>query len=178
MTSVVVPTQTAELGRPWLTATVGAAAVAGTIPVVAGGPGTWLRVLVAILTVIGFRFAALHRWTLEIPVAAALMSVFTVPDTAFVDRAVVALPTAIAVVVAIECAVVTRRLDTAAPVSSTVHDPPAIVALVAASAIAGAIVVVVAQLDTFGVRALAAGGTIALAVIALIVRGHETSDSD
>jgi hypothetical protein len=176
MTSVVVPSQTAEFGRRWLMATLGAAVVAGMIPVIAGGPGTWLRVVMAIVTIVGFRFAALHRWTLDIPVVLALMSVFTVPDTAWIDRAVVALPTAIAVLVAIECAVVTRRLDTAAPVSSTVHDPPAVAALVAASVIAGAIVVAFAQLDTFEVRALAAGGTIALAVVALIVRGRVEDD--
>ena len=172
MTPVVVPTQTAELGRRWLTATVGAAVVAATIPVVAGGPGTWLRVVMAVVTIAGFTSAALHRWTLEIPVVLALLSVLTIPDTALVDRAVVALPTAIAVLVAIECAVVTRRLDTAAPVSSSVHDPPAVMALVAASVIAGAIVVAFAQLDTFELRALAAGGTVALTVVALIVRGR------
>jgi hypothetical protein len=172
MTPIVVPTQTAELGRRWLRATVGVAVVAATIPVVAGGPGTWLRVVIAVVTVAGFMFAAVHRWTLEIPVVLALLSVLIVPDSALVDRAVVALPTAIAVLVAIECAVVTRRLNTAAPVSSSVHDPPAVLALVAASAIAGAIVVAFGQLDTFELRALAAGGTVALTVVALIVRGR------
>ena len=125
MTPVVVPDPDgASSARRWLIATVAAAVVAATIPVVAGGPGTWLRVVMAVVTIVGFTLAALHRWTLEIPVVLALLSVLTVPDTASVDRAIVALPTAIAVLVAIECAVVTRRLDTAAPVSSTVHDPP------------------------------------------------------
>jgi hypothetical protein len=123
MTSVV-PTQTAELGRRWLTATVGAAAVAATIPVVAGGPGMWLHIAMAIITIVGFTLAALHRRTFEIPVIVALLSVMTVGDTATIDRAVVALPTAIAVLVAIECAVITRRLDSAAPVSSTGHAQP------------------------------------------------------
>jgi hypothetical protein len=171
MTSVV-PTQTAELGRRWLTATVGAAAVAATLPVVAGGPGLWLHIAMAVITIVGFALAALHRWTFEIPVIVALLSVMTVGDTATIDRAVVALPTAIAVLVAIECAVITRRLDSAAPVSSTGHDPAAVAAVVAGSLVAGGIVILVAQLDALGLRALAVGGTIALTVLALIVRGR------
>ena len=172
MRSVVVPTQTAELRRRWLTATVAAAGVAATLPIVAGGPGVWMRVVMAIVTIGGFTLAALHRSTLEVPVVLALMSVLLVADTALVDRAIVALPTAIAVLVAIECAVITRRLETAAPVSSTGHDPAAVAALVATSAIAGAIVAGLAQLDTVGLRALAAGGTVALAVVAFTVRGR------
>lgn len=178
MTSVVVPAQTCELQRRWLTATVAAAVVAATIPVVAGGPGVWLRLVMASVTVAGFTFAARHRWMLEVPVFVALLSVLLVADTARVDRAIVALPTAIAVLVAIECAVITGRLETAAPVSSTGHDPAAVVATVAASPIAGAIVVGFAQLDTFGLRALAAGGTVALALVALTVRGQVDSESD
>ena len=153
MTSVVVPAQTGELARRWLIATVAAAVVAATIPVVAGGPGAWLRVVMGVVTIVGFTLAARHRWTLEFPVVIALLSVMTVADTARVDRAIVAFPTAIAVLVAIECTVVTRRLDTAAPVSSTAHDPAVVVAIVAAAAIAGAIVAGLAQLDTFGWRA-------------------------
>jgi hypothetical protein len=168
----VVPTQTVELGRRWLTATVGAAAVAATLPVVAGGPGLWLHIAMAVITIVGFALAALHRWTFEIPVIVALLSVMTVGDTATIDRAVVALPTAIAVLVAIECAVITRRLDSAAPVSSTGHDPAAVAAVVVASVVAGGIVILVAQLDALGLRALAVGGTIALTVLALIVRGR------
>jgi hypothetical protein len=173
MKSLVVPAQTGELWRRWLTATVAAAVVAATIPVVAGGPAVWLRLVLAIVTIGGFTSAALHRWTLEVPVVVALVSVLLVADTARVDRAIVALPTAIAVLVAIECAVITRRLETVAPVSATGHDPAAVVAVVAASAIAGAIVAGLAQLDTFGLRALAAGGTVALAVVAFTVRGRE-----
>src|SRR5687768_2803176 len=101
MTSVVVPAQTGELARRWLIATVAAAVVAATIPVVAGGPGLWLRLVLAIVTIAGFTSAALHRWTLEVPVGVAILSVLLVADTARVDRAVVALPTAIAVLVAI-----------------------------------------------------------------------------
>ena len=100
----------------------------------------------------------------------------TVPDTAPIDRAIVALPTSIAVLVAIECAVVTRRLDTAAPVSSNSHDPAVIVATVATAAIAGGIVAGLAQLDRFGWRAPAAGATVALAVLALTVRGWTGAD--
>ena len=173
MKSLAVPAQTGELRRRWLTATVAAAVVAATIPVVAGGPGVWMRSGMAIVTIAGFTLAALHRWTFEVPVVVALLSVLLVADTARVDRAIVALPTAIAVLVAIECAVVTRRLETAAPVSSNGYDPAAVAALVGASAIAGAIVAALAQLDTFGLRALAAGGTVALAVVALTVRGRE-----
>ncbi len=171
MTSAV-PTQTAALGRRWLRATVGAAVVASAIPIVAGGPGVWLHIPMAIVTIVGFTLAALHRWTFEVPVIVALLSVMTVPDTATIDRAVVALPTAIAVLVAIECAVIARRLDSAAPVSSTGQDPAAVAAIVVASAVAGAIVILFAQLDALGLRALAAGGTIALAVVALVVRGR------
>jgi hypothetical protein len=176
--SLAVPAQTGELWRRWLTATVAAAVVAATIPVVAGGPGVWLRLVMASVTIVGFTLAALHRWSLELPVVVALLSVMLVADTAQVDRAIVALPTAIAVLVAIECAVITRRLETAAPVSSTGHDPAAVAAIVAASASAGAIVAGLAQLDTFGLRALAAGGTIALAVVAFAVRGREVTGSD
>jgi hypothetical protein len=172
MTSVV-PTQTAELGRRWLTATVGAAVVAAAIPVFAGGPGLWLHLAMAIVTIAGFSLAALHRWTLEIPVLVALLSVMTVGDTATIDRAVLALPTAIAVLVAIECAVITRRLDSAAPVSSTGQDPAAVAAIVVASVVAGGLVILFAQLDALGLRALAAGGTIALTVVALLVRGRD-----
>ena len=177
MTSVV-PTQTAELGRRWLTATVGAAVVAALIPIVAGGPGVWLHFPMAIVTIVGFTLAALHRWTFEVPVIVALLSVMTVPDTATIDRAVVALPTAIAVLVAIECAVIARRLDSAAPVSSTGQDPAAVAAIVVASVVAGGIVVLFAQLDALGLRALAAGGTIALTVVALLVRGRDEPRSD
>jgi len=176
MRSRVVPAQTGELWRRWLTATVAAAVVAATIPVVAGGPGVWLRLVMATVTIVGFTLAALHRWTLEVPVVVALLSVMVVADTAQIDRAIVALPTAVAVLVAIECAVITRRLATAAPVSATGHDPAAIAAIVAASVIGGAIVAGLAQLDTFGLRALAAGGTIALAVLAFTVRGRDASD--
>jgi hypothetical protein len=172
MTSIVVPAQTGELGRRWLTATVAAAVVAATIPVVAGGPGVWLRMIMAVVTIAGFTLAALHRQTLEIPVVVALLSVLTVADTARVDRAIVAFPTAIAVLVAIECTVVTRRLDTAAPVSSTGHDAATVAGIVVAATIAGSIVAGLAQLDTFGLRALAAGATVALAVVALVIRGR------
>jgi hypothetical protein len=171
MTSVVVPAQTGELGRRWLTATVAAAGVAAAIPIVAGGPGTLLRVAMAVVTIAGFTLAARHRRTLEVPVVVALLSVLTVADTARVDRAVVALPTAIAVLLAIECAVVTRRLDTAAPVAATGHDVRAVATTVAASALAGAAVAGLAQLATFGWRAMAAGATVALAAVALAVRG-------
>jgi hypothetical protein len=175
----VVPTQTAELGRRWLIATVGSAVVAAAIPIVAGGPGLWLHIAMAIVTVVGFTLAALHRWTLETPVIVALLPVMTVADGATIDRAFVAVPTAIAVLVAFECAVITRRLDSAAPVSSTGQDPAAVAAIVAASIVAAAIVILFAQLDALGLRALAAGGTIALAVIALNVRGRaDESESD
>ena len=162
MTPVAVPEQTGELARRWLTATIAAAVVAATMPVVAGGPDTWARVVMGILTIVGITLAARHRWTFSLPVASALLSVVTVPDTAPVDRAIVALPTAIAVLAAIECAVVTRRLDTTAPVSSTAHDPAVIVATLATAAIAGGIVAGLAQLDRFGWRAPAAGATVAL----------------
>jgi hypothetical protein len=72
---------------------------------------------------------------------------------------------------------VTRRLDTAAPVAATGHDALAVATTVAASAVAGAIVAGLAQLDTLGWRALSVGATIALAVVALAVRGRiEPSD--
>jgi hypothetical protein len=177
MTSVVVPDQTAELKRRWLSVTVGAAVVAATLPVLAGEPGTWLRVVLAIATIVGFTRAALHRGPLEIPVVSALVSVLLVAESASLDRAVIALPTAVAVLVAIECTVVARRLDTAAPVAATGHDARAVGTTAAASALAGAIVAGLAQLDTLGWRALAVGATIALAVVALAVRGRlEPSD--
>jgi hypothetical protein len=171
MTSAVVPAQTGELRRRWLTTTVAAAVVAAAIPILAGGPGVLIRVAMAIVTIAGFTLAALHRRTLEIPTVVALLSALTVADTARVDRAFVALPTAIAVLVAIECTVVTRRLATAAPVSSTGHEARAVTTTAVASAVAGAIVAGVAQLDTFGWRALAAGATVALIVLTLSVRG-------
>lgn len=177
MTPVIVPEQTGELARRWLIATVAATVVAAAIPVIAGGPEAWARALIGVLTIVGFILAARHRWTLNLPVAAALLSVVAVPDTATVDRAIVAFPTAIAVLVAIECAVVTRRLDTAAPVTSTAHDPAAIVATVVTATIASAIVAGLAQLDRFGWRAPAVGATVALAVVALTVRGRLDADA-
>ena len=176
MTPVAVPEQTGELARRWLIATVAAAVVAATLPIVAGGTGIWARVVIGVITVVGFTLAAQHRWTLGYPVILALLSVMTVPDTAPVDRAIVALPTAIAVLVAIECTVVTRRLDTAAPVSPSAHDPAVIVATAAAATIAGVVVAALAQLDRFGWRAPAAGATVALAVLALTVRGWTGAD--
>ena len=178
MTQVIVPAQTRELARRWLIATVAAAVVAATIPVVAGGPGVWLRMVMAVVTIAGFTLAAFHRQTLEIPVLVALLSVLTVADTAPVDRAFVAFATAIAVLVAIECTVVTRRLDTAAPVSSTGHDAAAVAGIVVVATIACAIVAGIAQLDTFGWRALAVGATIALAIVALAVRGRVDEPTD
>jgi len=178
MTPTIVPEQTGELARRWLIATIAAAVVAATIPVVAGGPEAWARAAMGIATIVGFTLAARHRWTLNFPVAVALLSVVAVPDTAQVDRAIVALPTAIAVLAAIECAVVTRRLDTAAPVSSAAHDPAVILATVVAAAIAGAIVAGLSQLDRFGWRAPAAGATVALVVLALTVRGRLGDESE
>jgi hypothetical protein len=176
MTPVVVPEQTGELARRWLIATLAAAVVAATIPVIAGGPEAWARAVLGIVTIVGFTLASRHRWTLNLPVASALLAVVAVPDTATVDRAIVAFPTAIGVLVAIECAVVTRRLDTAAPVTSTSHDPAVIVATVATAAIASGIVAGLAQLDRFGWRAPAAGATVALGVVALTVRGRLESE--
>ena len=133
MTPVAVPEQTGELARRWLIATVAAAVVAATIPIVAGG--TWD--LVARRDgghhVVGFTLAAHIAGPSRSPSSLPCCRCMTVPDTAPVDRAIVALPTAIAVLVAIECAVVTRRLDTAAPVSPSGHDPAVIVATVAAA---------------------------------------------
>jgi hypothetical protein len=137
-----------------------------------------LRLVMAAVTITGFTLAALHRRTLEVPVVVALLSVLTVADTARVDRAIVAFPTAIAVLVAIECTVVTRRLDTAAPVSSTGHDTAALAGLVVMATIASAIVTAFAQLDSFGWRALAAGATIALTVVGLAVRGRVDEPAD
>ena len=81
----------------WSTATVVASVVAAMIPVAAGGPGVWSHGATAIVTVAGFALAALHRWTLEVPVIVAVLSVMTVADRATIDRAVVAVPNVIAV---------------------------------------------------------------------------------
>ena len=69
MTPVAVPEQTGELARRWLTATVAAAVVAAdacrSSPAV---PDIWARVVMGILTIVGFTLAARHRWTFESPV--------------------------------------------------------------------------------------------------------------
>ena len=167
----VVPTQTAELGRRWLTATVGAAVVAAAIPAVAGGPGLWLHLTMAIVTIAGFTLAALHRWTLEPPVIVALLSVMTVGDTATIDPR------------SSPC----RPRSPCSWRSNARRSPPARLGrtgvvdgsrpgrgrgIVVVSVAAGGLVILFAELDALGLRALAAGGMIALTVVCLLVRGR------
>jgi hypothetical protein len=169
---VAIPAQTAELRRRWLTLTIAAAVVAASLPVVAGGPGLWVHLLMGAGAVAGFVFAALRRRSLVLPVTLALLSVLLVADTAHADRAVLALPVSIAVLLAVECATVTRRLDTVAPVDSTAGDAAAVTAIIGVAVVAGLVVAALAQLDRFGHRALAAGVMIALGLLGILLRGH------
>ena len=168
MRAAAIDRRTRSLHHRWTAlATIAAVAAAG-VTSFTGGPDSWVRLVIGVVSVAALAAACREQLPLRVGVGLGLLNAAIVPVEAGPDRTLIAAVAALALLVAAESTVVAQRLITSAPVTSTRSD---VIHLLTRTAIAsGAVLLVVgvAQIGRLGaVAALvgAAGAAVVLAVL-------------